>query len=83
MRIGSAIALIVVGAILAFGVKASIPGVDLEIVGYILMVGGAIGGLIFGIMGAKSNKSETVRAVDPASGSETVRTETNATGPEL
>lgn len=42
MGIGGGIFLLVVGAILAFAVQDSIAGVDLTMVGYIAMAGGAI-----------------------------------------
>ncbi|GAA4993194.1 hypothetical protein GCM10023225_31180 [Kineococcus glutinatus] len=43
MRIGSAIALIAVGAILTFAVTLRISGIDLSTVGVILMVVGLVG----------------------------------------
>ena len=43
MYIGGSIFLIVVGAILRWAVADSLDGVDLPLVGLILMVGGAIG----------------------------------------
>ena len=46
MGIGTSIFLLAVGAILAFAVTDSISGVDLTVVGYILMAAGALGILI-------------------------------------
>lgn len=43
MTLGGGIALIVLGAILAFAVELEIAGIDLQAVGYILMLGGAVG----------------------------------------
>ncbi|MBC7631575.1 DUF6458 family protein [Aeromicrobium sp.] len=43
MYIGGSIALLAIGAILSFAVQASISGIDLIAVGYILMVAGALG----------------------------------------
>lgn len=43
MGIGGSVFLIAVGAILAFAVDASISGLDLMVVGYILMVAGIVG----------------------------------------
>jgi uncharacterized protein DUF6458 len=43
MRIGSALFLIAVGAILYFAVTATVAGIDIQIVGLILMVIGLIG----------------------------------------
>ena len=48
MTIGGSIALVIVGAILAFAVEFDIAGLDIRVVGYILMIGGLIG-LIFGL----------------------------------
>jgi Domain of unknown function (DUF6458) len=44
--IGASIFLIAVGAILAFAVTAEISGLDIEIVGWILMAAGGIGLLL-------------------------------------
>jgi hypothetical protein len=48
MTIGGSIALIILGAILAFAVTAEMSGIQLSTVGIILMVGGAVG-LVFGL----------------------------------
>jgi Flp pilus assembly protein protease CpaA len=48
MTIGGSLFLIAVGAILAFAVTASVAGVDLQTVGWILMIIGVIG-LILGL----------------------------------
>src|SRR2546429_6362205 len=46
MTIGGSIALIIIGAILRFAVTWTPNGIDLQIVGDILMIGGAIGLII-------------------------------------
>lgn len=46
MGIGASIFLIVVGAILTFALDVRVGGVDIDMVGWILMAGGVIG-LIF------------------------------------
>lgn len=46
MGIGVSIFLLALGAILAFAVDASISGLDIRVVGIILMVAGAIGLLL-------------------------------------
>jgi beta-lactamase regulating signal transducer with metallopeptidase domain len=46
MYIGSAIALFVIGAILTYGVEADIAGLNLVVIGQILMVAGVVGGVI-------------------------------------
>lgn len=43
MGIGFSIFLIAVGAILTFAVKATVAGVDIHVVGWILMAAGALG----------------------------------------
>ncbi|TDC65330.1 hypothetical protein E1258_05955 [Micromonospora sp. KC207] len=43
MGIGTSIFLIAVGAILTFALDASVGGVDLDVVGWILMAAGALG----------------------------------------
>lgn len=48
MTIGGSIALIILGAILAFAVTAEMAGVELSTVGLILMAGGVVG-LLFGL----------------------------------
>ena len=46
MTIGASLFLIAVGAILAFAVTADFAGIDIQTVGYILLVIGAVGLLI-------------------------------------
>ena len=48
MTIGGSIFLIAVGAILAFAVTATVAGIEIQTVGVILMVAGAIG-LVIGL----------------------------------
>lgn len=43
MTIGSSIFLIALGAILAFAVTASVAGIEIQTIGVILMIAGAIG----------------------------------------
>jgi hypothetical protein len=47
MGIGAGIFLIVVGAILTFAVDATVAGLDLDVVGWILMLAGAAGLVLF------------------------------------
>jgi len=49
MTIGASLFLIIVGAILRFAVTADVAGIDLKVVGLILMIGGAIG-LVLGLI---------------------------------
>ncbi|MBC6463167.1 DUF6458 family protein [Actinomadura sp. HBU206391] len=64
MTIGVSIALIIIGAILAYAVNFSISGLDLDVVGFILMAGGIVG-LIIGLVWMASARR---RAVPPAVG---------------
>ena len=43
LTIGSSIFLIAVGAILRYAVTASVSGIDIQVVGLILMIAGAVG----------------------------------------
>ncbi|MEJ3742923.1 DUF6458 family protein [Actinomycetes bacterium KLBMP 9797] len=47
MGIGVGIFLIVVGAILTFAVETTVAGLDLDVVGWILMLAGAAGLILF------------------------------------
>ena len=47
MGIGVGILLIVVGAILTFAVHATVAGLDLQVVGWILMLAGVAGLILF------------------------------------
>jgi TRAP-type C4-dicarboxylate transport system permease small subunit len=49
VTIGAGLALIIVGAILAYAVEYDISGLDIKVVGVILMVGGLIG-LVIGLI---------------------------------
>lgn len=48
MTVGGSLFLIIVGAILRFAVTAHVAGIDLQVVGLILMIGGAVG-LVIGL----------------------------------
>jgi len=48
MTIGAALFTIAVGAVLAFAVTAEVAGIDLQVVGYILLAIGALG-LVIGL----------------------------------
>jgi hypothetical protein len=62
MTIGGSIALIVIGAILAFAVEFDIAGLSITAIGYIMMIGGLIG-LVLGMI-ASQRSSVTRRTVD-------------------
>jgi hypothetical protein len=52
MTIGGSIALIVLGAILAFAVEFNLAGLNINVIGFILMLGGLVG-LLFGLFYAE------------------------------
>lgn len=54
MTIGGSIFLIALGAILKFAVTATVAGIDIQVVGVILMVAGALG-LILGLFMMNQN----------------------------
>lgn len=81
MKFGSAIILMALGAILSFAVQDAIAGVDLTVVGYILIAAGAllfIVSLIQMGMANSSNRriSESRTVQDPRTGESVHREET-------
>jgi hypothetical protein len=62
MTIGGSIALIVLGAILAFAVEFDIAGLSINMIGFILMIGGLIG-LLFGLFFAERATAVSRRTV--------------------
>ncbi|MGI9017829.1 MAG: DUF6458 family protein [Euzebya sp.] len=63
MAIGSAIALFVLGAILVYGVDIDLAGLDIDVIGYILMLAGLIGGVLgLAFMGSR-RRSRTTRSM--------------------
>ncbi len=64
MRIGSSIGLIIIGAILAFAVSDVIDGVDLTLIGYIVMAGGALG-LLLSLIFSGRRSTTTVQQSGP------------------
>jgi hypothetical protein len=65
MTIGGSIGLIVVGAILAFAVTLDVAGIDINIIGFIMMLGGLIG-LVVGLLYSRraATTTRTTRVVD-------------------
>ncbi|MEU1605889.1 DUF6458 family protein [Micromonospora matsumotoense] len=62
MGIGTSIFLLAVGAILTFAVNASVGGVDLDIVGWILMAAGILGLVMVLLM---RGRRRTVTTAEP------------------
>lgn len=76
MRIGSGIALLVIGAILAFAVNYTLAGINIALIGWILMAAGLVL-LIISIAVAARGRSTTATSrtmIDPASGEQVTRT---------
>ena len=79
MSIGGGIALIVIGAILAFALDFQVAGIDIQLIGYIL-IGAGVLVTIIGIVFAsrrRSTVSTTRSAVDPATGERVERRSTD------
>jgi uncharacterized membrane protein len=85
MSIGTGIALIVIGAILAFAINVDLGGaINLDLIGYLLMAAGFVVFVIgMVLMMRKRSTSTTVRqGVDPASGQSVSHRETRSTPDE-
>ena len=60
MRLGTAIVLLAVGAILTFALNVSVSGVNLDVVGWILMIVGALGIVLeLAVWGPRSRRRVT------------------------
>jgi len=81
MSIGTGIVLLVIGAILTFATSFQVPGVNLVLIGQILMAAGAVVTVIGIILATRKRQSvTTVRsAVDPASGENVAQRSTSTT----
>ncbi|PKQ19062.1 MAG: hypothetical protein CVT68_00440 [Actinobacteria bacterium HGW-Actinobacteria-8] len=80
MGIGINIFLIALGAVLTFAVDATLAGLDIKVVGVILMVAGAVGLILTLLVFAPRRRhtvTQTTRspAVEPPAGSSTVTTD--------
>lgn len=82
MSLGFGIALLAIGAILVYALDVTVDWIDLDMVGYILMVAGAIGivlGLILMMRKRRTSQVSQTRA-DPLTGDRTTRSEVDDTG---
>lgn len=71
MYVGLGIVLLVVGAILAFATTASVAGIDLSLVGWILMAGGLVAIILsLALSRRRSVTSRRVVQRDPVTGTE-------------
>jgi hypothetical protein len=64
MGIGVSIFLIALGAILTFATNYRVSGLDLDVVGIILMIAGAIGLVVFLVVWAPRRRRSTGTVVD-------------------
>src|SRR3954462_15681863 len=82
MRLGTAIVLLALGAILTFALRVDVSGVDLQVVGWILMVVGALGIVLeVAVWGPRSRRRVTHSEgyAGPAAGAPVQRTTTDET----
>jgi len=82
MSIGGGIALIVIGAILAFALDFQVAGIDIQLIGYILIGAGVIVtllGIVF-LTRRRQVTSTSRTAVDPTSGEQVTRRSTTDGG---
>ena len=69
MRLGTAIVLLALGAILTFALRFDVSGVDLQVVGWILMIVGALGILLeLAVWGPRSRRRVVTDADVPPAG---------------
>jgi len=65
MRLGTAIVLLALGAILTFAVEFDVSGIDIRVVGWILMIVGALGIVLeLAVWGPRSRRRVTTDAYD-------------------
>jgi Na+/proline symporter len=83
MSIGAGIALIVIGAILAFAVNLPNDYVDLTTIGYIVMGAGAIVFLIGVVLLVRRRQTETVTRTEGAGGPQVTRSTTRSSNDDL
>lgn len=65
MRIGSSIALIAIGAIFAFALEFDVAGIEIRVIGYILMAAGFLGLLLAALIFGRRDRRTVVREERP------------------
>ena len=81
MGLGTGIALLVIGGILAFGVQDSIEAINLTVIGYICMAAGALAIILSLVMrGGGGYSSRRVTHSDPATGTRVDETHVDRDG---
>ncbi len=78
MRLGTAIVLLALGAILTFALEIDVSGINLQVVGWILMIVGALGIVLeLAVWGPRSRRRVTQTDYDaPPAGRRTTTEET-------
>ena len=78
MRLGTAIVLLALGAILTFALEIDVSGINLQVVGWILMIVGALGIVLeLAVWGPRSRRRVTQTDYDaPPGGRRTTTDET-------
>ncbi len=82
MRLGTAIVLLALGAILTFALRVDVSGVDLRVVGWILMAAGAVGLVLEVALWAPRRRRTVIRTDayrEPEPGARSTRTTTDET----
>jgi hypothetical protein len=82
MRLGTSIVLLALGAILTFALRVDVSGVDLQVVGWILMLVGALGIVLeMAVWGPRQRRRVTTTDAygGPAAGAPAQRTTTDET----
>ncbi|MBT9606466.1 MULTISPECIES: DUF6458 family protein [unclassified Microbacterium] len=83
MSIGAGIALIVIGAILAFAVDLPNDYVDLTTIGYIMMGAGAVVFVIGLVLMVRRRQTDTVTRSEGAGGAQVTRSTTRSSNDDL
>jgi hypothetical protein len=65
MGFGASLAFIAIGAVLAFAVKWDIPGIDLQMIGWIFMGVGVVGAVLTGLYTRRPRSEEVVEMIEP------------------
>jgi hypothetical protein len=69
MRLGTSIVLLALGAILTFALRMDVSGIDLQVVGWILMIVGALGIVLeLAVWGPRSRRTVSHSEAPPAGG---------------
>lgn len=83
MSIGIGILLVAIGAILTFALNVTVDWIDLDLVGYILMIAGVIVVILGLIFMMRRRSISTTSTADPVVGQRVTRTEDQVPPPEV